>query len=175
MSQRVLASAPPHAVAAYRAAHRLRGRGGGDAREKRSREADPEARFLRHVGAVRVQEPQVAAPLVAAARPAASRAASELGTTEPDIRWFRSVKGGKPARGWFDGAMSGSVWISASLGVQEVPSVVAHESKHRADYLEGRAMTEKAARAFAARYEPPSDGRAFAPRPTQFVHPHMRS
>lgn len=176
LARRVLSAAPPAALEAYRLADRLRGRGSAHAPPaarrgtRRIRASDTEGRFLAHVGAVPVAELLVPAPLVAAARNAASQAAAELGTTAPDIRWFRNVKGGQPARGWFCSSFSGSVWISASLSVAKVGSVVRHECQHRSDNSAGRPMTEKAARAFAARYEI-SDDRAYAPRPTTFVSP----
>ena len=175
ISARILAAAPPGALAAYRLAHRLRGRGSAHAPpaaqrgSQRISASDTEGRFLAEAGAVPVPELLVPAPMISAARNAASQAAAELGTTEPEVRWFRNVKGGQPARGWFCSFLSGSVWISASLSVDKVYSVVAHECKHRHDHLRGYPMTEKAARAFSARYEQPSDGRAFAPRPAEFV------
>ena len=189
LSQRIWASAPPAALDAFESANRrLRGRGGGTRGGKRNRETkrgtraaearrllssmassvDSEGRFLRHVGAVPIPELLVAAPLLAAARNAVVRASSELRQTTPELRWFRTIRGGKPARGWFDNSMPDVLWIAANLGVHEVASTVAHEVQHRDDYLGGRSITEKSARRFAARYGPPSDSRLYAPRPTDF-------
>ena len=188
LERTVFASAPRGADDAYRLADRLRGRGRASPRRKRTRgkaaelrrllssmasSVDVEGRFLRAVGSVPVAELLVSPAMISAAGNAAVQAASELGTTEPEVRWFKTIRGGKPARGWFDPAMSDVIWISASLGVSEVPSVVAHESKHRDDYLAGRPITEKSARRFAARYEPPSDPRMYAPRPTDFFSPPL--
>jgi hypothetical protein len=109
--------------------------------------------------------------MLAAARNSVIQAAVELRQTAPEVRWFRTIRGGKPARGWFDPAMSDVIWVAASLAAFEVASVVAHECQHRADYLAGRPITEKSARSFAARYGPPSDSRLYAPRPTAFFSP----
>ena len=184
LERTVFASAPRGAGEAYRLADRLRGRGRASPRQKRGKAAevrrllssmassvDSEGRFLRAVGAVPVAELLVAAPMLAAARNAASRAAVELRQTEPELRWFKTLRGGQLARGWFDPAISDVIWVAASLAVSEVASVVAHESQHRDDYLAGRAVTEGSARRFAARYAPPSDPRMWAPRPTDFFSP----
>lgn len=161
---------------AWEREHRAHPRPATQRRTHRIHATDAEGRFLRAVGAVPVAEILISPPMVAAARNAAIRAAAELGTAEPDVRWFRTIRGCPPARGWFDGAQAEVVWISASLDVAEVRSVVAHEAQHRADHLAGRAFSEEAARAFAARFAPYSDGRAFGPRPTHFVSPcNMRS
>ena len=189
LSQRIWASAPPAALDAFEAANRrLRGRGGEKRGGKRNRETkrgtraaearrllssmassvDSEGRFLAAVGAVPIPELLVAAPMLTAARNSASRAAVELRQTEPELRWFKTLRGGQLARGWFDPAISDVVWVSASLAVSEVGSVVRHESEHRDAYLSGRRITEGSARRFAARYAPSSDSRLYAPRQTDF-------
>ena len=166
LSARFWASAPPGAKDAYLLANRLRGRG-----TRRISASDLEARFMAEIGAVPVSALLVPKPMLSAARNAASQAAAELGSAVPQVRWFHNVKGGKDARGWFCSSFPGSVWISASLSTAKVCSTVRHECQHRADSLVGRPMTEKRARSFAGRYEPPSDGRAWAPRPTDFATP----
>ena len=183
LERTVFASAPRGADDAYRLANRLRDRGRAAPRQKRTRKTtgkvrrlvslmadavDSEGRFLRAAGVAPIPELLVAAPLLAAARNAVVRASSELRQTTPELRWFRTIRGGKPARGWFDNSMPDVLWIAANLGVHEVASTVAHEVQHRDDYLGGRSITEKSARRFAARYGPPSDSRLYAPRPTDF-------
>ena len=185
LERTVFASAPRGADVAYRLANRLRDRGRAAPRQQRGKAADEvrrllssmassvdaEGRFLAAVGAVPIPELLVSALMISTARNSASRAAAELRQSAPEVRWFRNVKGGQLSRGWFDPAISDVVWVSASLAVSEVAAVVRHESEHRDAYLSGRRITEGSARRFAARYAPPSDGRLWAPRQTDFLHP----
>ena len=187
-SARILASCPPAALDAFEAANRLRGRrgvgrpkktkvGGHPSSQRQATEqaaTDTEGRFMSKIRAVPVHEAWVPAPLVAAARNAAVQASAELGTSAPRVRWFRNLKGtGQVARGWFCSSFPDSIWIAASLSTEKVPSVVRHECKHRADSLAGRSMSEESAGAFAGRLDQPSDSRAYAPRPTTFLHPPL--
>ena len=174
LPRRIFASAPPGAVDAFEAANRrLRGRKGKKRGQKSVSSETTEQRFMSEIGAVAVPEILISKNMISAARNAARRASVELGTAEPEVRWFRVLRGGQASRGWFCSSFADVVWISAGLSTAKVPSVVRHESKHRADSLAGRAMTEKAADAFAARFDQPSDGRTWAPRPTTFLHPPL--
>lgn len=131
--------------------------------------ADAESRFLRDVGAVALHSSLVQPQLVQAAEQAAIRAARELRTDVPRVHWFRTVHGGRDARGWFAHDLPGAIWISAALTATTVAAVVAHECKHRADFLAGRPVTEEAAERFAEPFVPVSDARAFTPMPHEYV------
>ena len=196
LSQRIWASEPPAALDAFESANRRLRRRGGVGRpqaegKKRGQKSVPsetterggaaeqvgtdiEGRFMAEIGAVPVAEILVSKNMISAARNAAVQASAELGTSAPRVRWFRNLKGtGQVARGWFCSSFPDSIWIAASLSTEKVPSVVRHECKHRADSLAGRSMSEESAGAFAGRLDQPSDSRAYAPRPTTFLHPPL--
>lgn len=112
---------------------------------------DPLARFLIATGVVPIPSSSVRADLVELARLEAARAATELGTTVPEVRWFRRTNSTLEAKGWFTGATPDAIWLSRDdlLRPSQVSGAVAHEAKHRQDHLAGRPLSEAAADAFA--------------------------
>lgn len=138
---------------------RPRGRGRNvGAMTRRMRAAvkrNPEDRFLRQTGSVPVPDFLVAPWKIEAAEKHAARAAERLGVDTPEIRWFRTIRGGREARGWYDEGVPAAIWLRADLGLNEIPELVAHESKHRADHLQGRPVSEEAAEEFANSFTSP--------------------
>jgi hypothetical protein len=80
----------------------------------------------------------------------------------PRIRFFRTLKKGKPAAGWYHPGLPMWIWIHADVPADDLPRVVAHEVHHFAEGLQGRAPSEVDAEAFAAEF-----ARSLAPNSTR--------
>lgn len=127
-----------------------------------------ERRFLRSTGSVPVPDFLVPEWKREAAERHAAHAAGELGTDVPQVRFFRTVKGGRRAGGWYSRLTPAAIWLSADLTLGEIPGVVAHEVQHFHDHLAGRRSSEEAAEKFAAEYTPPDRG--IRSRPPRWLH-----
>lgn len=120
---------------------------------------DPEFSFLSYVGAVPYPSALIPPDTRSAVEGGVRDAAHACGVSPPALRYFRSLKGAGPERGWFDERLPGIVWIRADLAPDAGRRVAIHETSHYADHRAGREISEPAAEALVKQLTaPPSRG-----------------